>query len=195
MVDIQDDILTSLSGDARTRLTKNAVAVAEGARQAGFTLAFARTVFRPGHPEISARSKAYQGLRESSGLILGSSGSKIISELAPRPNEMVIDKRRAGAHHGTELPVLLRAIGCTKLVLAGACTSRGVLSTLCWAADEDYDTVVISDCCADPDRETQRILLDKVFEPVATIKTAEEFVQEDCRVRAVAVATDIMGVF
>jgi hypothetical protein len=36
--------------------------------------------------------------------------------------------------------------------------------------------VVVADCCADPDPEVHRVLIDKVFARSATVTTAEAFV-------------------
>jgi len=37
------------------------------------------------------------------------------------------------------------------------------LSTVRWAADADYEILVLEDCCADADEEVHRVLMHKVF--------------------------------
>lgn len=71
--------------------------------------------------------------------------------------------------------MILRALGVTRLVLAGIATSGVVLSTVRQAADLDFELVVLSDACADTDPEVHRILLDKVFPRQARVATVEEW--------------------
>ena len=59
----------------------------------------------------------------------------------------------------------------------GISTGGMVLSVVRWAADIDYQLVVLKDCCADPDEEVHRVLIEKVFPRQATVVTAEEFVK------------------
>jgi nicotinamidase-related amidase len=49
-----------------------------------------------------------------------------------------------------------------------------VLSTVRWAADADYEQIVVEDCCADGDEEVHRVLTGKVFPPHATVARAQE---------------------
>ena len=77
----------------------------------------------------------------------------------------------------TNLESVLRAQQVTSLVLLGIATSGVVLSTVRWAADADYELIVIEDGCADADEEVQRVLMHKVFPRQATVVQAQEFLQ------------------
>jgi nicotinamidase-related amidase len=55
--------------------------------------------------------------------------------------------------------------------------ARVVLSTVRWAADMDYQMIVISDACADSDDEVHRVLMDKVFPGQATVVTTKAFLK------------------
>jgi nicotinamidase-related amidase len=61
----------------------------------------------------------------------------------------------------------------------GIRTSGVVLSTVRWAADIDYRLIVLSDCCADPDEEVHRVLMEKVlsFFGQAAVVTSQEFLK------------------
>jgi len=50
-----------------------------------------------------------------------------------------------------------------------------VRSTLRQAADLDYGLVVLSDGCADPDEEVQRVLIEKVFPAHADVVPIDEW--------------------
>ena len=59
----------------------------------------------------------------------------------------------------------------------GIATSGVVLSTVRWAADMDYQVVVVSDASADMDSEVHRVLTQKVFPTQATVVTTESMVK------------------
>jgi nicotinamidase-related amidase len=111
----------------------------------------------------------------------------IHSDVAPRADERIITKRRAGAFSTTGLDVLLREAGRDTLVLLGISTSGCVLSTVRWGADMNvgdpgadqtghYRLVVVKDACDDPDEEVHRVLTEKLFPRQAMILTTEQFV-------------------
>jgi nicotinamidase-related amidase len=104
------------------------------------------------------------------------SESGIHSDVAPRADERVFEKRRAGAFSTTGLDVLLREAGRDTLVIMGVATSGCVLSTVRWAADINYRVVVVKDACDDPDEEVHRVLTEKLFPRQAMVLTTEQFV-------------------
>ena len=97
----------------------------------------------------------------------------------PQSGEVVVTKSRVGPFSTTDLDAILKAKGVETLVLMGVMTSGVVLSTVRWAADIDYRLIVLSDCCADPDEEVQRVLMEKVllFLGQATVVTSQEFLK------------------
>jgi len=95
----------------------------------------------------------------------------------PQPGEPVLTKRRFGPFSTTNLDEVLKKEGIETLVLMGISTSGCVLSTVRWAADIDYQLIVLSDCCADRDDEVQQVLMGKVFPRQASVVTSQEFLQ------------------
>jgi nicotinamidase-related amidase len=142
-------------------VVEQAATAVGAARDAGIPVVFVRVAFRPGHPEISARNRTFAALREAGGLL--EDESSVHPALAPRPDEPIVTKRRVSAFAGSDLDVVLRALGARTLVLSGIATSGVVLSTLRQAADLDFELTVLRDACADLDPEVHRVLLDKVF--------------------------------
>lgn len=70
-------------------------------------------------------------------------------ELAPQPGDYVIrSKKRLSAFYGTELDVLLRALGTKTVVIAGINTNTCVLCTAFDAFNRDLRVIVVSDAVA-----------------------------------------------
>jgi nicotinamidase-related amidase len=137
------------------------------ARDAGVPVIFVRVAFRPGHPEVSARNRRFAALRDAGGLL--EDDSAIHPALAALPRDPIVTKRRVSAFAGSDLDVLLRALGIRSLVLCGISTSGVVLSTLRAAADLDFELTVLRDACADADPEVHRVLLERVFPSQADV--------------------------
>lgn len=85
-------------------------------------------------------------------LVRGEYGHDIISELAPEPSDIIVDKPGYSAFHATDLDLILRTRGITRLVFTGVTTDVCVHSTLRSAIDRGYDCVTVADgtACDDP---------------------------------------------
>jgi len=66
-----------------------------------------------------------------------------------------------------------RERGIDTLILGGISTGGAVAAAVVQAADLDYRIFVVSDCCADPSRETHEFLM-KFFEKRGTVIKSEE---------------------
>lgn len=97
--------------------------------------------------------------------------------IVPESGEIMLTKRRVGPFSTTNLDEVLKRQGTETLVLMGISTSGCVLSTVRCAADMDYRLIVLSDCCADPDDEVQRVLMKKVFPRQASVVTSQQLLQ------------------
>lgn len=78
-------------------------------------------------------------------LIAGAPGADIIPELAPLPDELVIDKPGKGAFYATGFNEALAARGITQLVVAGVTTEVCVQTTMREANDRGYDCILATD--------------------------------------------------
>jgi len=176
IMDYQNDIVSSVAA-SQPQLLDRAAAVLSGARLAGVPVIFVVVCFRPGYPEVSERNAIFRGLKSAGRLGEGTPGAEIHARVAPQPTEVIVTKRRVGAFSTTDLETVLRANNVTSLVLLGIATSGVVLSTVRWAADADYELVVLEDCCADGDEEVHRVLMHKVFPRQALVVQSQEFLQ------------------
>jgi len=97
-----------------------------------------------GKPELRIGSQGPMGRI----LIRGELGHGIIPELAPLPNEVVIDKPGKGAFYHTELGEVLQGRGIEYLLVCGVTTEVCVHTTVREANDRGYRCAVVSDACA-----------------------------------------------
>ena len=78
--------------------------------------------------------------------VRGSWGAQIVPALAPRPQDVVVTKRRFDAFHQTDLELLLRCWGVKTIVFAGVVADVCVETTLRAAYVRDFDVVLARDC-------------------------------------------------
>ncbi|MFC2006156.1 cysteine hydrolase family protein [Chloroflexota bacterium] len=85
--------------------------------------------------------------------IRGTEGVKVIDELAPRPTDVVVEKRMLSAFFQSDLDFTLRMKGIEVIIVTGISTSACVLKTVMDAYEYGYQVIVPADCCAAPSSE------------------------------------------
>jgi nicotinamidase-related amidase len=175
VMDYQTDIVGML-GDKAPPVVERAATVIAAARSAKLPVLYIVVGFRPGYPEISQNNKSFSMAARTGRFQTTTPGSDIVAAVRPADGEVVVLKHRVGAFPSTDLDMVLRAKEIRTLILLGLSTSGVVLSTLRHAADADYEIIVASDGCADPDDEVHRVLTEKVFVRQSTVTTCAEIV-------------------
>jgi nicotinamidase-related amidase len=173
VMDYQKEIVSNFTGND-PNLLQRASTVLNAVRAAGLPVIYVVVRFRPGYPEISPANKVLGRIRAAGLLVEGSPGSQIHPQLEPQADEVVVTKRRTGAFSTTDLATILKAREITSLILMGLATSGVVLSTVRWAADADYELIVLEDCCSDRDEEVHSVLMTKVFPGQARVVSSNE---------------------
>ena len=173
VMDMQTAVLGMLP-DSSAFVANVAKAIAS-ARDKKIPVIYVVVGFRQGTPEISSNNKIFAQTKERFANVNTEEFLKIHPDLAPQAGEVTVVKRRVSAFTGSDLEVILRAMGIQHMVLTGISTSGVVLSTLIEAADRDYRLTVLSDCCVDGDEEVHRVLTTKVFPRRADVLTLAEW--------------------
>jgi nicotinamidase-related amidase len=148
------------------------------ARAARVPVIYVRVAFREGSPEVSAKNMKFSALVRSGSFNEADEGTLVNPAVAPLSGDITITKRRTSAFSGSDLDVVLRALGVDSLVLTGIATSGVVLSTLRQASDLDFRITVLRDGCVDGDEEVHRVLMDKVFPRQATVIAANTWIEQ-----------------
>ncbi|MEU8181158.1 cysteine hydrolase [Micromonospora sp. NPDC049044] len=178
VIDMQRDFLepggfgASLGNDVRQlrRVIAPLAALLADARAVGLTIVHTRE----GHlPDLSdcppaklsrgAPSRRIGDLGPKGRILIrGEYGHDIIDELAPLPDELVIDKPGKGAFYATELDGLLVERGIRSLLVTGVTTEVCVHTTVREANDRGYECLVLADCVGSYFPEFQRVGLDMI---------------------------------
>jgi nicotinamidase-related amidase len=178
VMDYQNVLLENyLSKEDATSTVQQTSLLLEAARSAGILVIYVKVAFRAGYPEVSPRNKLFMMIKDNDLFAHESEGTNIPVDVAPQAGDLVVIKHRVSAFSGADLELLLRSRSITTLILAGITTGGVTLSTVRHAFDLDYGLVVVSDCCADPDRELHTTLLEKVIAHHASVVPASEIVK------------------
>ena len=173
VMDVQRDIV-DIADDGSGYLPRLRRAI-DGARAASIPVIYVVIGLRPGHPDVSTRNRALTAAVRDGLFTEGNPGTEIHPDVAPRPGDIVVTKRRASAFSGSDLDLVLRARGIDSLVLTGIATSGVVLHTLCQANDLDFGLTVLADACLDTDPEVHRVLTGKLFPQWADVVGVEDW--------------------
>lgn len=147
------------------------------ARATGMPVVHVRVSRRPDlrdvpRPPLGAAAGPGGGPR----LIDGTPGAQIVSELAPRPEDVVVTKHTTSPFNTTDIEVYLRRFGVTTLILTGYSTTGVVEGSLRDARDKDYDCVVVRDCCAAGTVQEHDTCMDLVFPRMAWVAGVDEVI-------------------
>jgi len=117
----------------------------------------------------------------SSSCLEGTASAETVPDLAPRPGELVVEKRGYDAFSGTLLDDALRARNVTSLVVTGTMTDICVLATVSAALHREYRVTVVEDGVATLWPEIQRAALDIMGRAYARVVTGKEVADQISR--------------
>lgn len=89
----------------------------------------------------------------------GEAGYEWVPSLAPRPDEVVVEKRSISAFNSTGLDAVLHRLEVEDLVFVGVATNYGVGHSAIDAADRGYGVVVVDDATAAYSEQTHQAWL------------------------------------
>lgn len=107
--------------------------------------------------------------------------SKIVPELAPQKDEIVVCKTTDSALTGTNLRLILRNMNIKNVVIVGIFTDQCISSSVRSLADESFNVVVVEDCCAagsDDLHYKELEILNMIYCHVVSSEELKSFIQE-----------------
>ncbi len=156
LVEFQNDFTTdggALHGAvaevmAATDMLANTRAAADAARAAGATVIHSPIQFAEGYNEITKTPYGIlKGVVDTSAFVKGSWGAQIVDDLAPEPEDIVLEgKRGLDAFASTNLDFILRSKGIETVALAGFLTNCCVESTMRSAYERGFEVITLTDC-------------------------------------------------
>jgi biuret amidohydrolase len=152
------------------------------ARDKGFRVFFMRHFFLPNHLAGVGqlrRSMIWQRLTDPSKIkpmmTQSSSACEIVPELAPREDEVVVDKITMSAFEGTFLNIAMRDAHLESFVVAGIALEIGIEPTVRQSLDLNYVPIVVTDACGSktPELKERSLATLRDTGEVMTFTTAE----------------------
>lgn len=175
VMDFQPSILATLPAPDPV-IARVAGAIA-ATRAAGGKIAYVRVAFTPeeldAFPPHSAMGQRMKSIADK--VMADAPTTQIDPRLAPQQGDIVVRKRRVGPFSTTDLDAQLKAAGIKTLVVAGIHTSGCVLTGVRDAHDLDYQVLILSDGCADPDTGVHDFLVGAIFPRQATVMTISDY--------------------
>jgi nicotinamidase-related amidase len=105
----------------------------------------------------------------------GNPAYAIRREIAPLPDETVINKTTWGAFNSTPIDLILQSMNVRTLVITGVTTNHCVETTARDAADKGYATIIVDEATCDYDQAAQDAMLHGfAYNFGRVVKTAED---------------------
>ena len=164
--------------------------VIEFCRKVGIRVIYTTHVHRSDGSDMGRFSDIYPPIADRVGLVDGTSGIEIYSEIAPEKDEVVIKKHRYSAFYGTDLDLILRGQGVETVIVSGVTTEDCCHATARDAMFRDYKVVFLSDCTgtyAYPDLGYGELSADEVHRSslvILAFSTAHVMAADDFMARA-----------
>lgn len=112
----------------------------------------------------------------------GSKEAEFLPEVAPKGDEIIINKTASGVFNSTNIEYLLRNLGITGLFICGVYTNECVSTTVRDASDLGFYTTLIRDACATVTPELHNATIQTIKDRYARVLTTEEATKEIKRV-------------
>jgi maleamate amidohydrolase len=104
-------------------------------------------------------------------------GNQIMAEIAPQPQDIVIEKLKPSAFHGTALTSFLALLRADSLLVVGTTTSGCVRASVIDAFSENYRVAVIEEACFDRSQASHAVSLCDMHAKYADVVSLETTLQ------------------
>lgn len=139
----------SACGEPAHRALEATARLTGAAREVSAPVVYTRNQYRRDGADMGVYALK-RGRPDTEGWCLeGSEGAQIHALVAPREQDLILDKTKPSAFHGTPLLSLLVACGVDTVLIAGGSTSNCVRATAVDASSHNLRTIVVADCVFD----------------------------------------------
>lgn len=132
--------------------------------------------------DVSPLETAYNPKLRTAGMRAGTPGIEVYPEIAPEPGDIVIEKHRYDAFHGTNLETLLRNIRgphvVDTVIITGTVTNICCESTARTAFMRDFKVAFVSDACGGLDDASHQATLNIIGLAFGRVMTTDEVIAE-----------------
>lgn len=108
----------------------------------------------------------------------GSKEAEFLPEVAPKGDELVINKTASGVFNATNIEYILRNMHIDSLYVCGVYTNECVSTTVRDACDRGFHTTLINDACATVTPELHNATISTVRDRYSRVMTADEVIKE-----------------
>ncbi|WP_217592108.1 cysteine hydrolase family protein [Cohnella sp. GbtcB17] len=165
----------------------NIKALSEAAREAGMPVVYLRHIVRGDGSDTGRMRDMYPNVNEI--LKRGTPGVEIIDELAPLPQDIIVDKLFYSGFHDTDLDTILRKHDVNTIIICGTVTNVCCETTVRDGAHLEYKVIFLSDANAAMDypdlgwgdisaEEIQRVALTVIAYEFGQVSPTAEIVKE-----------------
>jgi len=171
VIDLQQGLAGYPTVHPFTEVLANAARLATAFRRARLPVVLVTVAFSPDggdmlQPRVDVRRP----------LTAGPDFARLMPELGPAPDDILITKRQQNAFYGTELDLQLRRRHVTGIVLCGIATGSGVDSTARGAYERAYNVTFASDAITDVDPAIHDLVMAKIFPRLGEVDTTDAIV-------------------
>lgn len=108
----------------------------------------------------------------------GSKEAEFLPEVAPKGDEIIINKTASGVFNATNAEFVLRNMGIDTLYVCGVYTNECVSTTVRDACDRGFHTTLINDACATVTPDLHNATIATIKDRYARVMTADEVSKE-----------------
>jgi len=108
----------------------------------------------------------------------GSKEAEFLPEVAPKGDEIVINKTASGVFNATNIEYILRNMSIDSLYVCGVYTNECVSTTVRDACDRGFHTTLVNDACATVTPELHNATISTVRDRYSRVMTADEVIKE-----------------
>ncbi|MBI4594221.1 MAG: cysteine hydrolase, partial [Candidatus Rokubacteria bacterium] len=162
-LDLQNDNIAGTAGLKEKQTLEKIARLLEAGRRKKLPIIHITASVRADYLDMPKSNELWRALRSSKKLIIGTPGAEIHPMVAPKADELVINKTCVDPFLSTNLGQALINFDVNTLIVCGLWTNYVVEATTRHAADVGYHVIVVSDCCASNNEENHRFAMERIL--------------------------------